>query len=264
MLARGLLIWMAAALLIVAALFVVVQVGVKGPTCTGTSSRCVAGGCRWGRATWRPRCSWGGRSRCRPGRSSSCSGPRRSSGGMRARASAARWWRCGSWPASPRRWRRCSTTISGCGSRRRCAGSRLTSSSGSPDRSQRPRRAARRPPGERGRAPAHRQAHRRLGQWEYARAIYRQVLESEPDNVEALLALGSYYHLKGEFTSAGQYYQRATATEPPSAAAYYNLSLAHSEAYQFEEDRGRRWPRPGRSMTSRSPRGSTRLPRIGW
>lgn len=79
--------------------------------------------------------------------------------------------------------------------------------------------------------------HRRFGQWDYARALYRQVLESEPDNVDALLALGSYYHQKGEFASAVQYYQRAAAIESPSAAAYYDLSLAHSESYQFEESR---------------------------
>lgn len=79
--------------------------------------------------------------------------------------------------------------------------------------------------------------HRRLGQWEYARAIYRQVLETEGGNVDALLSLGSYYFLKGEFATAGQYFQRAAAIDPPAAAAYYNLSLAHSEAYQFEESR---------------------------
>ena len=79
--------------------------------------------------------------------------------------------------------------------------------------------------------------HRTLGQWEYARSLYRQVLESEPGNVSAMLNLGAYYFEKSDFASANQYFQRATTVVPPSAAAYYDLSLGYGESYLFEESK---------------------------
>ena len=79
--------------------------------------------------------------------------------------------------------------------------------------------------------------HRRLGQWEYARSIYRQVLEDAPENVDVLLGLGAFHFRQGEFATATQYFQRAATADPTSAAAYYNLSLSYSEAYLFEESR---------------------------
>ena len=237
-LARGLLIWMAAALLIVAALFVVVQVGVKGPTLyrdvfalcrrrlpVGASHVATALFLGWPLALpagpvffllWASALVWGHASASERG------------------ALVAVWVVAGLAPALAAVQHndlglRLSPPLRGIQAYEQ---QRLTGSIFSDLgvlRGVLPESAAVR--------QLTADFHRRLGQWEYARAIYRQVLESEPDNVEALLALGSYYHLKGEFASAGQYYQRATATEPPSAAAYYNLSLAHSEAYQFEESR---------------------------
>jgi len=79
--------------------------------------------------------------------------------------------------------------------------------------------------------------HRTLGQWELARAHYRQVLESEPRNVAALLNFGAYSFRKGDFALANEHFQRAAATEPPPAAAFYNLSLSYSDSYQFEESK---------------------------
>lgn len=79
--------------------------------------------------------------------------------------------------------------------------------------------------------------HRTLGQWEYARSLYRQVLETEPSNVSAMLNLGAYFFEKGDFASANQYFQRATTVTPPSAAAYYDLSLGYGESYLFEESK---------------------------
>src|SRR3954471_5106373 len=46
--------------------------------------------------------------------------------------------------------------------------------------------------------------HRSLGQWELARALYRQVLEKEPENTAALINLGAYSYLKGDFNGAIQ------------------------------------------------------------
>lgn len=79
--------------------------------------------------------------------------------------------------------------------------------------------------------------HRSLGQWELARALYRQVLEAEPGNNAALLNLGAYYYFKGDFSSAIQSFQKVATADPRSAAALYNLSQAYSESYLFDESR---------------------------
>lgn len=79
--------------------------------------------------------------------------------------------------------------------------------------------------------------HRLVGQWDDARVHYEQVLEQEAENVAALLDLGAFYARKGDHGSAVQLFQRAAAADPTSAAAYYNLSLAYSDAYQFREQR---------------------------
>ncbi len=79
--------------------------------------------------------------------------------------------------------------------------------------------------------------HRTLGQWEEAKALYRQVIESEPQNASALINIGAYHFRKGDFALANQYFERAARGEPPSAAAFYDLSLSYSESYQFEESR---------------------------
>ena len=79
--------------------------------------------------------------------------------------------------------------------------------------------------------------HRLLGQWDEARIYYAQVLEKEPQNIEALIDLGAYHFLIGDHASAVQYFQRAATADPSSAAAYYNLSQAYSDAYQFAEQR---------------------------
>lgn len=79
--------------------------------------------------------------------------------------------------------------------------------------------------------------HRGLGQWEQAQLLYREVIEAEPQNVAALVNLGAHYFRRGDFAAANQYFQRAALIEPPSAEAYFNLSLAHSEAYLFDESR---------------------------
>ncbi|MFL6235460.1 MAG: tetratricopeptide repeat protein [Thermoanaerobaculia bacterium] len=80
--------------------------------------------------------------------------------------------------------------------------------------------------------------HRSLNQWEIARALYRQVLEAEPKNASALLNLGDYAFLKGDFNSAIQSFQQAAADDPQNPAPPYNLSQAFSESYMFDEQKG--------------------------
>jgi tetratricopeptide (TPR) repeat protein len=77
--------------------------------------------------------------------------------------------------------------------------------------------------------------HRRLGQCELARPLYRQVLEVEPQNVAAHLDLGLCAFLRGELDEAIEGFRQAGALDPLAAAPYYNLSLAYSEFYRFEQ-----------------------------
>ena len=77
--------------------------------------------------------------------------------------------------------------------------------------------------------------HRSLNQWELARSLYRQVLEAEPKNTAALLNLGAYSFLKGDFGGAIQSFQNTIEIDSKSAAAHYNLSQAFSESYMFDE-----------------------------
>lgn len=78
--------------------------------------------------------------------------------------------------------------------------------------------------------------HRRLGQWEPARLFYQELLEVEPSNVPALLAMGAYHFRRGDYGNAVQAYQRAVTSDDRNPAGFYNLSLAYSQNnYQFEE-----------------------------
>ncbi|HEV2852819.1 MAG TPA: tetratricopeptide repeat protein [Thermoanaerobaculia bacterium] len=79
--------------------------------------------------------------------------------------------------------------------------------------------------------------HRSLNQWDLARSLYRQVLEKEPENTAALLNLGAYSFLKGDFGAAIASFQKAAAVDPGNAAAQYNLSQAYSESYMFDEQK---------------------------
>jgi tetratricopeptide (TPR) repeat protein len=79
--------------------------------------------------------------------------------------------------------------------------------------------------------------HRTLGQWEIARSIYRRILYDEATNVPVLLNLGAYHFRKGDHAAANSYFQAATRSDRPSAAAWYNLSLGYSDAYLFDESR---------------------------
>ncbi|HWM94419.1 MAG TPA: tetratricopeptide repeat protein [Thermoanaerobaculia bacterium] len=79
--------------------------------------------------------------------------------------------------------------------------------------------------------------HRSLNQWDVARSLYRQVLEKEPENTSALMNLGAYFFLKGDFGNAIQHFQKVSTVDAENAAAQFNLSQAYSESYLFDESR---------------------------
>lgn len=77
--------------------------------------------------------------------------------------------------------------------------------------------------------------HRDLGQWEPARSLYERVLEIEPDEPWVLLELGNYFFLQRAFGEAIGYYQRVTDLLPEHVGAWFNLSQAYSESFNFNE-----------------------------
>ncbi len=79
--------------------------------------------------------------------------------------------------------------------------------------------------------------HQSLNQWDVARSLYRQVLEKEPENTSALMNLGAYFFLKGDFGSAIQHFQKVATVDPQNSAAHFNLSQAYSESYLFNESK---------------------------
>ncbi len=79
-------------------------------------------------------------------------------------------------------------------------------------------------------------AHRKLGQWDQARDLYQEILESEPGNVTATIDLGTCFFHAGQFQRAIDQFQAAGATRQDlQAAVQFNLSKAHSELYRFDE-----------------------------
>ena len=79
--------------------------------------------------------------------------------------------------------------------------------------------------------------HRSLNQWDLASSLYRQVLEQEPENTAAQMDLGAHAFLKGDFGTAIQHFQKVATADPASAAAQFNLSQAYSESYLFDESK---------------------------
>jgi len=73
----------------------------------------------------------------------------------------------------------------------------------------------------------------RLGEWDLARGLYLDVLEEEPRNTTALNNAGACFYHANDHIQAVEYFQQATSTEGPSAAAHFNLSQIYSDHYRF-------------------------------
>lgn len=81
--------------------------------------------------------------------------------------------------------------------------------------------------------------HRRLGQWDHARAIYTE-LSQDPDRNSRYAAtaysnIGVYFHRQGEYQNAVNYFRRAAEADPNLAEAYFNLSQAYAQLYDFDQ-----------------------------
>jgi tetratricopeptide (TPR) repeat protein len=77
--------------------------------------------------------------------------------------------------------------------------------------------------------------HQQLGQWEFARSSYLEVIDAEPGNAAAMNDLGAFYFRVGDHASAIQLFQRASGDDTVAAAAFFNLSQAYSAGYHFDE-----------------------------
>ena len=80
--------------------------------------------------------------------------------------------------------------------------------------------------------------HRRFRQWDSAERIYTGLYEDAEDERlkgPARNNLGVYYHRKGEYDTAIEYFSQATAFDSRLAAAWFNLSEAYAKTYNFDQ-----------------------------
>jgi predicted TPR repeat methyltransferase len=77
----------------------------------------------------------------------------------------------------------------------------------------------------------------RKGEVDAARPIYEQILESDPDQVDALHFLGLLTHQTGDSHTAMQLIARAITLQPGNAAAHSNLGNVLKELGELEDAR---------------------------
>ena len=79
--------------------------------------------------------------------------------------------------------------------------------------------------------------HRRLGQWDYARAIYTEISQdSEQAGTGRAIAynnIGVYHHRRKEYETAITYFKRAAEANPQLAQAYFNMGQSYAQLYDF-------------------------------
>jgi tetratricopeptide (TPR) repeat protein len=64
---------------------------------------------------------------------------------------------------------------------------------------------------------------------------YKRLLAKDPAFHPAWINAGNIFYQTGQYAEAGIHYRRAIEAAPRSVLAYYNLSLAQSEAFNFKE-----------------------------
>lgn len=79
--------------------------------------------------------------------------------------------------------------------------------------------------------------HRRLGQWDYARAIYTEISQdSEISGADSAIAynnIGVYHHRRKEYETAITYFTRSKEANPQLAQAYFNMGQSYAQLYDF-------------------------------
>ena len=74
----------------------------------------------------------------------------------------------------------------------------------------------------------------RAGDLERAQADYGRAGQADPGDYRPILNRGNVHFTEGDYSEAIRDYIEASKRAPKSADVYYNLSLARSEAYDFE------------------------------
>ena len=62
-----------------------------------------------------------------------------------------------------------------------------------------------------------------------AQKIYEEILETQPNNIDALIWLGSVHSEKEEYSMAFRYLEKAITTNPKRFEPYYNLGLLQAK-----------------------------------
>ncbi|MDA8018311.1 MAG: hypothetical protein MPN21_12765 [Thermoanaerobaculia bacterium] len=80
--------------------------------------------------------------------------------------------------------------------------------------------------------------HRKLGQWDHARAIYTELAydpeQASSNSATAFTNIGVYHHRKQEYDTAASYFQRATQADDELAIAFYDLSQAYAQMFEWD------------------------------
>jgi tetratricopeptide (TPR) repeat protein len=73
------------------------------------------------------------------------------------------------------------------------------------------------------------------GDYQLARALFDQILEAEPDNVNALIGKGNVYDLQGNYSGALECYNSAIECDPYNAEAWYARGVTLKKTGAVEE-----------------------------
>ncbi len=77
--------------------------------------------------------------------------------------------------------------------------------------------------------------HRKFNQWDHARLIYNDLATDQQREraAAALNNIGVYHHRNGDYATAITYFRSATEADPRLPEAFFNLSQAFSQSYDF-------------------------------
>src|SRR6516164_9191205 len=75
----------------------------------------------------------------------------------------------------------------------------------------------------------------RAGQWQQAEALYRQILQQDPSQVDALHLLGLIAGQSGRYAQAADYLQATVRLKPDFAAAHSDLGTVFILQQRFAE-----------------------------
>ena len=73
------------------------------------------------------------------------------------------------------------------------------------------------------------------GDYDTAQRLYEKALRANPENLNALRAMGRLYHAKGEYDTAEEYLKRVLEVKPHDRGVWAHLGLTYMEAERYED-----------------------------